>query len=204
MATTDPRIDAYIDAAADFSKPILRQLRTAVHDGCPGAVETIKWGFPHFMHGGGILCYMAAFKQHCSFGFRDPKQSGVAGGSQSATDQFGRIKSLQDLPAADALRAAVARAVAAIDRGGKVAAPRRAAKPAAETPADLQAALQAVPAALACFERFAPGQRREYVEWISEAKRAETRSRRIVQAVEWISEGKTRHWKYQTCQAPQS
>jgi hypothetical protein len=149
MATTDPRIDAYIDAAADFAKPILGQLRAAVHDGCPGAVETIKWGFPHFMHGGGILCYMAAFKQHCSFGFRDPKHSGVAGGSQSATDQFGRIKSLQDLPAADALRAAVARAVAAIDQGGKVAAPRRAAKPAAETPADLQAALQAEPAALA-------------------------------------------------------
>jgi hypothetical protein len=46
------------------------------------------------------------------------------------------------------------------------------------------------------FEGFSPSHRREYVEWIAEAKGDDTRKRRIATAIEWLSEGKPRNWKY--------
>ncbi len=100
---TDPRIDAYISKAADFAKPVLQHLRELVHQACPDVEETIKWGFPHFMYQGSILCSMASFKQHCAFTFRkgplmkDPYQIFILTG-ETAMGQFGRIKSLENLP----------------------------------------------------------------------------------------------------------
>ena len=55
------------------------------------------------------------------------------------------------------------------------------------------------PKAAAAYAAFSPSCKREYAEWIAEAKRPETRERRIAQAVEWIAEGKQRNWKYQEC-----
>jgi uncharacterized protein YdeI (YjbR/CyaY-like superfamily) len=49
------------------------------------------------------------------------------------------------------------------------------------------------------FEGFAPSHRRDYLEWIVEAKQAATRAKRIEQAVEWMAQGKKRHWKYEKC-----
>jgi hypothetical protein len=34
------------------------------------------------------------------------------------------------------------------------------------------------------------------MDWIVEAKREQTRGRRVAQAIEWLAEGKPRHWKY--------
>jgi hypothetical protein len=68
MGKRDPRIDDYIREAAPFARPVLRHLRRIVHEAAPGIEETIKWRFPHFVQGG-IVCSMAAFKAHCSFGF---------------------------------------------------------------------------------------------------------------------------------------
>jgi uncharacterized protein YdeI (YjbR/CyaY-like superfamily) len=201
MGSRDPRVDAYIAKSAPFAQPILSHLREVVHAACPEVEETMKWSTPHFTHKG-PLCHVAAFKQHCAFGFW--KGSLVVGDTrpgEEAMGQFGRLGALADLPADDVLAGYVREAKRLNDEGVK--APARA-KPAAEkkelaVPDDLAAALQGNPAALATFERFSPSKRKEYVEWITEAKSPATRTKRRDTAVEWMAEGKARHWKYEKC-----
>ena len=197
--TRDPRVDAYIARKGEFAKPILKHLREAVHAACPEAEETLKWSSPAFMYKGEILAHMAAFKAHAAFGFwRGSLVTGEEHGRQTAMGQFGRLTSVDDLPRPEALTELIRKAVALTDAGVK--APRnKNVKAPAETPADLEAALQGNGAAAGTFESFSPSCRREYVEWVSEAKRPETRARRIAQAVEWIAEGKKRNWKYGKC-----
>ncbi|HEX9946749.1 MAG TPA: YdeI/OmpD-associated family protein [Allosphingosinicella sp.] len=198
--TRDPRIDSYIARQADFARPILEHLRAVVHAACPEAEETLKWGMPHFLYGGQMLAGMAAFKAHATFGFRRAKEVlGETGAERDAMGQFGRLTGVADLPADDDLKAMVREAMALTDSGARPARPEAGPKPELETPPDLEAALAASPAARAQFDGFPPGARRDYVEWVVEAKRPETRARRIAQAIEWMAEGKRRNWKYEKC-----
>jgi uncharacterized protein YdeI (YjbR/CyaY-like superfamily) len=205
------RVGAYIDQSAPFAQPVLRHLRALVHQACPAVEEEIKWGRPFFVHNGQILCTMSAFKAHCSFGFWGAeigavlREDGVlqAGGMGS----LGRITAVKDLPNDRQLLGYIRQAAALIEAGrgeNRVAVARRVAKaskpapkPEIGTPPEFTAALKKNKAAWAAFEGFAPSCRREYVEWIADAKRPETRDRRIAQAMEWMAEGKQRHWKYQ-------
>lgn len=197
MGTHDPRIDAYIAKSADFARPILEHLRKVVHAACPEVEETIKWGMPHFMHGGKILASMAAFKAHCAFGFWQRDAVAGTGRNDEAMGQFGRIESMKDLPGRTELSRLVKKAAALIDSGERpVRVPKAAPKPPPEAPEDLLAALKRNAAARKTFEGFAPSHRREYIEWIVEAKREETRARRLAQTIEWLQEGKSRNWKY--------
>ncbi|MSU58246.1 MAG: hypothetical protein EXS35_08705 [Pedosphaera sp.] len=195
----DPRVDAYIAKAADFAKPILKHLRQLVHAGCPGVVETMKWGMPHFDHKG-ILCGMAAFKAHSSFGFW--KGELILGRHQGGADgegmgHFGKITSLADLPDDKTLLGCIRRAVALNDAGVmKPGRPRSQVKPNLVVPAYFTAALKKNKTALATFAAFSYSHKKEYVEWITEAKRAETRARRIATAMDWLAHGKARNWKY--------
>ncbi len=196
----DPRIDDYIARQADFARPILEHLRAAVHAACAEAGETLKWSMPTFTYNGRILANMAAFKAHATFGFWRAKEVvGETGAEREAMGQFGRLTSVDDLPPDDVLRSLIRKPAAVADSGVK---PKRAAKPSkpeAETPGDLSAALDGNPAARATFDGFSPGARRDYVDWVVEAKRPETRTSRIAQAVEWMADGKKRHWKYEKC-----
>lgn len=202
MGSTDPRIDAYLAKAAPFARPILQRIREQVHAACPDAVEDVKWGFPHFLLDGRILCSMAAFKAHCAFGFWHGAELPGMVSRDGAMGQFGRIQALSDLPAKAAF-ARLLRQAAVLRRAGQPAAakpsgaraPRRAA--AVDVPAALADALRAAPAALAQFQAFSPSKQREYCDWITEAKTEATRERRIAQAIEWIGAGKSRHWKYE-------
>jgi len=199
MGTRDPRIDAYIDASADFAKPILAYLREGVHEGCPTVEEGMKWSFPHFMHHG-IVCSMASFKEHCAFGFWKGSLILDAAGrsAEAAMGQFGRITRIEDLPPREVLVGYVKQAAALNESGTRVPKARPAQpKPEAETPDDLTAALEQNEPARLAFERFSPSARREYVVWITEAKSDATRRKRLDTAVEWMAEGKQRHWKYQ-------
>lgn len=196
---TDPRIDAYIERQADFAKPILKHLRETVHAACPDCEETLKWSSPSFMYKGKILAGMAAFKAHATFGFWSGGQ--VVGKDQAQTSgmgQFGRLTSPDDLPPRAELEALVRKAMTLIDEGVKPVRDKHA-KPPLTVPQDLRAAIDAVPAAAATFDGFPPSCQREYVEWVTEAKRDETRAKRLAQAVEWMAEGKRRHWKYENC-----
>lgn len=198
---TDPRIDAYIAKSAEFAQPVLRHLREVVRTACADAEETIKWGMPHFVYRGKILCGMAAFKQHCAFGLWRGSDV-VENASDEAMGQFGRIASLRDLPEKKALGEMIKKRMRAIEQA-ETAPPRKPAakprKPEAPVPEDLAALLAKNRKARETFERFPPSHRREYIEWIVEAKREETRKRRLEQTLEWLSEGKSRNWKYENC-----
>lgn len=199
MPTTDKRIDAYIARSADFAKPILSHLRAVVHEACPDVEETMKWSFPHFMYEG-MLCSMASFKAHCAFGFwkgtlvfeDDAK-------STEAMGQFGSITSLADLPSDRKVKSYVKRAAELNESGVKIARPPKDPKRRAEldaVPDDLAAALRRNARARKTFEAFSPSNRRDYVEWIIDAKREVTRASRLATTIEWLEEGKPRNWKY--------
>jgi hypothetical protein len=197
MPETDPRVDAYIEKSAEFARPILRHLRKLVHQGCPEIEETIKWGFPHFVLDG-IVCSMAAFKAHCAFGFWRGAEVVARGAQGAAMGQFGRIERLSDLPPDREIVALVRRAVELEATGPKQAPPRKHPKPEIAMPEDFAVALakRGQAATRATWEKLAPSQRREYLEWITGAKGAATRARRLATTLEWLAEGKSRNWKY--------
>ena len=197
MPSRDPRIDAYIDGSAAFAQPILAHLRDVVHAACPDVEETLKWGTPHFLHHG-MLCSMAAFKAHASFGFWRGKEL-VPDGDDAAMGQFGRLESVRDLPSKKALVALVKKAMALNAQGAPRPRAQAAPKPAPKPSPGFAAALARNKKAAARFAAFSPSQQREYTAWIDEAKAEATRERRIGQAIEWLAEGKRRNWKYENC-----
>lgn len=198
MGKRDPRVDAYIAKAPDFAKPILTRIRKVVHSGGPDVEETIKWGAPAFMDSG-ILCIMASFKEYCALNFWKGSQIVTTDGKRAddSAGQFGKIASVSDLPPDKVLAGYVKEAIRLNESGAKVAKPKARAKPPLETPPDLAKALAKNAKARATFEAFSPRNKREYVQWITEAKSEETRQRRLDTAIEWMAEGKPRLWKYQ-------
>ena len=200
MAQRDPRVDAYIARQADFARPILEHLREAVHAACPDCAETLKWSMPTFMYKKEMLGSMAAFKAHATFGFwKGGLVVGDTSEQKSAMGQFGRLTSVDDLPPRDVLGQLIGKAMALSDAGVKVSRPVKHPKPDVETPPDLGEALAGNAAARATYDGFPTSAKRDYVDWLIEAKRPETRARRLAQAVEWMAEGKRRNWKYENC-----
>jgi len=197
MAHHDPRIDAYIAKSADFAKPILQRLRDIVHEACPEVEETLKWGMPSFLYAGGILCGIAAFKQHVSFGFWKHELV-MDGAGRDGMGSFGKMTRPSDMPPKRELMALIRKAMRLNEQGVKTPRVRKTAAPTPppKAPDDLLAALKKNRKASVAFAAFSPSQQREYAQWISDAKREETRLRRLAQAIEWIAEGKPRHWKY--------
>jgi len=195
MATTDPRVDAYIEKAQPFAQPILKHIRALVHKALPDVQETTKWRFPHFDHKG-MLCSMAAFKAHCAFGFWNHSILTDDQKSADAMGQFGRITSVKDLPSDRVFISLVKKAAALNDAGIKLKREAKTPKKPLTAPAYMLSAIRKNKKAHATFESFSPSARREYVEWVTEAKSDETRGRRLETAVQWLAEGKIRNWKY--------
>jgi uncharacterized protein YdeI (YjbR/CyaY-like superfamily) len=200
MPNKDPRVDAYIEKSADFAKPILTHLRKLVHKASPKISETVKWGMPAFEYKG-IVCGIAAFKEHCTFGFWKHSLLDYNGFSteKTAMGSFGRIASNKDLPSDDTIIKLVQQAVELNEKGVKVAKPKPVAKKELVVPDYLTAALKKNKAAQKTFENFPPSCKKEYVEWITEAKTEPTRDKRLATTIEWLSEGKRRNWKYENC-----
>ena len=198
MPTLDPRIDSYLAGVPAFALPILQRLREDVHAACPDVIETIKWSRPHFMLDGKLLCGMSAFKAHCTFSFWE--REGATEGKPGAMGDFGRIESLADLPGRTELRKQIKAAAALLQAGApRAQKPNREPRAQLDMPADFAAALARAKVAQQHYEAFPPGKQRDYLEWVLEAKREDTRAKRIAQAVEWLAEGKSRNWKYEAC-----
>lgn len=201
MNKRDPRIDSYIAKSQPFAKPILEHLRELVHKACPEVEETIKWSFPHFDYKG-MMCSMAAFKKHCAFGFwkaslmKDKKLMGNAK-SETAMGHLGRITSLKDLPADKVLISYIKEAKKLNDDNVKLPV-KKTSKAKAEivVPEYFLKTLKKNKKALITFEKFSPSHKRDYIEWITEARTEEMRNKRITTALEWLTEGKPRNWKY--------
>lgn len=193
--------DDYIDASADFSRPILTELRSIVHEACPDVIEEFKWSFPNFTYKGKILCHMAAFKAHASFGFwLGPLMTDSAGlfmrDSDTGMGHFGKIKSLSDLPERALLINYIHEAVNLIDQGKTITSKKIAPKQELIIPSYLSVELELNEAASVTFDNFSYSHKKEYIEWITEAKTEPTRLKRLAQTIEWLSEGKSRNWKY--------
>lgn len=201
MSEKDLRIDEYIEKSAAFAQPILKHLREVVHKACPQVEETIKWGMPHFDYKG-IMCSMAAFKQHVAFGFFKASLLEDAEGILTLAEKhsmghLGKITSVKDIPKDNVLKSYIKQAMKLNDDGVKLAKPKAAKIKELDTLQDLQKALSKNKTASKIFEEFSLGKRKEYIEWLEDAKTETTREKRLLQAIEWISEGKIRHWKYQ-------
>jgi uncharacterized protein YdeI (YjbR/CyaY-like superfamily) len=201
MGKKDPRVDAYVTRSADFARPILNHLRRMVHAGCPEVEETLKWSSPHFMYKG-LLCGMAAFKEHCAFGFWKEallrnRLRGLAAATGPAMGQFGRITAVSDLPDEKTLLRLVRAAVELNERGIK-SPPRSRRKGGRRlvVPDDLKIALRNDTKAMATFEEFSYSDKKEYVDWVKGAKSDETRRRRLDTAIAWMAQGKVHNWKY--------
>lgn len=198
MGKRDPRVDAYIARSSDFAKPILNHIRSVVHEACPEVQETVKWGAPFFDYHG-VMCNMAAFKAHCAFGFW--KGSLVVGNDVKDADaagQFGRIEKVSDLPPKKVLMGYIRQAMKLNEDGVKPMRTKTGTKkPELDVPDYLRAALKKDKTAQTAFDAFSPSHRREYIEWITDAKTEATRNKRMETALEWIAEGKSRNWKYQ-------
>ncbi len=200
MSNKDKRIDDYISKSADFAKPILNHLRKLVHTACPDVQETIKWGFPHFDYKG-MMCSMASFKNHCAFGFWKAALMKDADllkyNNENAMGHAGKIKSVDDLPADKIIIGQIKEAMKLNDEGIKLPERKNAdKKPEIIVPDSLKKQLVKNKKASATFHNLNPSHKREYTEWIEEAKTEETKNKRILTTIEWLTEGKTRNWKY--------
>jgi uncharacterized protein YdeI (YjbR/CyaY-like superfamily) len=200
-------VDSYINSSADFAKPILNHLRDLVHNSCPDVVEVIKWGFPNFEYKGQILCSLSAFKKHCSFGFwlgnemEDP-DSILQQIGKTAMGHLGQLKSSNDLPSDEIITKYITQAMKLSEVGKKknklsAEIKRNSISVTPEVPEYFQQILEQEPEAKLNFEKFSNSCKREYIDWIVEAKTEKTRVKRMNEAIELLKEAKQRNWKYQ-------
>jgi len=198
---TDPKVNAYIAKSNEFAQPILNKLRALIHKAVPEVKETIKWGFPHFEYAGDILCSFAAFKGHCSFGFwkgkvmPDPERILETVG-KTAMGSLGRLQNISDLPSDTVLIAYLKEAARLNEQGVKVASQRKSRSTTVKAPDYFLKALNKNKKALAAFEKFPPSHKREYIEYITEAKKEETRQRRMAKSIAQLAKGLEHDWKY--------
>ena len=197
--SNDPRIDAYIAKASPFARPILEKVRERVHAAAPDAEETMKWSAPGFTIDGKILLMMASFKAHAALNFWRGQEIGGGNAKAGAMGQFGRLESVEDLPSDAELDTLIQEAAALTKTAPAPRTVKHEPKPPAEIHPEFAAALNANSKAQAVLDGFPPSARREYVDWIAEAKQDKTRAKRIADAVEWLGDGKRRHWKYENC-----
>ena len=197
MPRKDPRIDAYIAKAQPFARPILKHIRATVLSASPDLEETLKWGHPSFMYHG-IVCGMASFKQHVTFGFWKGKLLLDTKGLpvDEAMGQFGRITTVEGLPPKRELIGYVKKAMKLNEDGVGVKREVKPRKP-IPMPAALKAALAKAAKARTTWDGLAPSHQRDYLEWVTEAKTDATRDKRIATTIEWLTAGKRRNWKYE-------
>jgi uncharacterized protein YdeI (YjbR/CyaY-like superfamily) len=199
MKNLSPKVDAYIAKSPEYARPILKKIRSLFHKACPQIEETIKWGFPHFEYKG-IVGSMAAFQRYTTFGFwkgkllSDPHKMYTP--MAKASMSHASFEKVSDLPADSILLQYIREAVALNEQGVKAPPRARRRRPELQIPDLFALALKKNKRALGTFEAFSPTQQREYVEWITEARREETRTKRLATAIEWMSQGKPRNWKY--------
>ncbi len=177
MGKRNKQFDAYIKGKPEWAQPILTSIRATVHEACPDVEEEMKWSSPTFMYHG-IMCGMVAFKNHCALHFWKGELflGKKLGGAEGAAAQFGKLTSAKDLPPKKVLKGYIKQAMELNEQGATV---KRVPKPKKELamPDYFMAAIRKNKKALGAYEAFSPSHRREYIEWITDAKSDEHRTK---------------------------
>ena len=178
-------IDTYIQNAPEFSQEILLHFRKLVHQAIPNVEEQIKWKFPHFVYKKEVICSMAAFSKHCAFSF--PKAALMKdktliekAKTEEAMGHFGKVKTLQDLPSDSKIKGYIKESVSLIGQKSQKK------KPAITIPKLLKKIFEENKKAADCFLKMSPSHQKEYINYISEAKKEETQKRRVEKVLEMI------------------
>lgn len=202
MAAKEKIIDDYIAKSADFAKPILTHIRELVHKACPDAEEKMKWSFPHFDYKGEMMCSMAAFKQHAVFGFwkatlmKDPVLIENAQ-SETAMGHLGKLTLIKDLPSDKKMMAWIKEAMLLNDKGIRLPAKIKSTEnKELIVPDYFSKTLKKNKIAKEVFGTFSYSHKKEYLEWITQAKTEVTRNKRMLQAIGMMEEAKSLNWKY--------
>jgi hypothetical protein len=191
-------VEARIAEAAEFARPICEKLRAAIRHGAPQLREVIKWGNPCY-EGGGLVCGFAAFQKHVRLfffkGAQVPDPDGLlAQGEDNVSGRALSFTSAEAVPVKKVER--LVRAAAKLDADKSRKPLPRARRPELPMPKEFSIALKRTPKARAFFEILPPSCRREYIEWISTAKREETRARRLAEALTMLSSGRRYNDEY--------
>ncbi|GAB2541876.1 DUF1801 domain-containing protein [Rufibacter soli] len=189
-AQQEEKIDAFFTNAPAFAKPICEKLRLAIDEADPALKPSWKWGTPVYEKAGAsMVCAISVHKQHVNLTFfqgaQVPDTYGVfttgLDGKNMRTIRFTEVGQVKEEQIVEYVRAAT---LVKPDKSGKSTE-----RSVIEIPEDLKQAL-AHAKQLEKFEQMAYTHRKEYVRWVSEAKRQETRDGRITKTVERITEGK--------------
>ncbi|MFB9862360.1 DUF1801 domain-containing protein [Rufibacter immobilis] len=189
-AQSEEKIEAFFANAPAFAQPICAKIRQAIATADPALKPSWKWNAPVYEKAGaGMVCAIGVFKQHVNLSFMqgvllpDPHQLFTSSQDAKAmrSVKFTEASQVQEPLLVEYLKAATQL------KPGTAA--KSAERNTIDLPDDLKQALTQA-GQLENFEKMAYTHRKEYVRWVTEAKRAETRTSRLQKTVERISEGK--------------
>lgn len=182
------QIDEYIAGKEAWARPFLTKLRQLVLTANPKMEQEWKWKAPAFTHHG-IVCLLWGFKAHVSLTFSDgnllddPNQVfDDCGGNEH--NRALKLRAGDTIPEKQIV-AWVKSACEINEKGLKPKAKQAAPKAKAVTvSADFDKALKKNKAVKEFFDSLSPSCKRAYTEWVDEAKREETKLKRIAKGIE--------------------
>jgi hypothetical protein len=191
------RINLYIAELPDWQRKHLVRVRQLIHSTEERIEEAWRGNAPHFDHQGSLIG-MHAFKSCVSIWFH--KGASLKDGhglfkltEKDAEREVRKYKihegeSINEKAFLDLLKQALK--VNAAQAGGAETKPT---SRALVVPSDMEQVLRKDEQAWAQWEGLAASHKREYVEWITDAKQDETRKRRLAKALEMIRDGQAKN-----------
>lgn len=198
MNEASENITAYIEKATPEFKEVMIALRSVLNNPNFDIKEDWKWGAPNF-NNEGMICWLAHFRNHVGMNFfkgtliKDKYNLFTHYREEKGNRQLKFSDINQIIP--EQIEYYIEEAIKLNQENIKVV------KKEIDTslPLDLETELNNNPKAKMFFESLAPSYKRDYIEWIEEAKREATRTKRLATTMEWLSEGKKKNWKYENC-----
>jgi hypothetical protein len=184
--------DEWLESAPDFSRPIAAELRELIFRWEPDLSESIKWNILCFTSRK-LVCGLSACKRHLSIAFfrgtELPDPAGLFSGGEGNTN----IRSIRITDPArlhhDALRRLL-RAAVDLDADPTALPPPKVKRAPIPPPAFFVKALKANRRAAEGFKSLTPSRQREYIMWLTDAKRPETQAKRLKKTLAALTKGR--------------
>ncbi|HWB03022.1 MAG TPA: YdeI/OmpD-associated family protein [Verrucomicrobiales bacterium] len=198
MPAEPETVAAWMEQLSDFARPMIERIYKIIRKAAPQLEEGIRWSSPTFI-GRGLVCSFAAFQKHVTLVFwRGAELNDTTGllthGQGRSAMRSAKFTSLDQID--DKVIRTWVTAAVALDKDPAKPKPKPQKRPEAAVPKVLAAALSRNPKARGAFDAMPPSHRREYCEWIAEAKQEATVQRRVEKTIEKLSAGEGLHDKY--------